>query len=276
MPLLPIPQPYDFELSTARFRTSGVDRANLWHQGGLLRAVGGREIRIEAAPGGVDVTPLDPEIAAHVARLLGLPFDLAGFTAWAAGDPVLARIVPALAGFRPPLQPDPFEAVVTSITAQQVSLQSACAIRSRLIAAFGEPAGLVHAFPTEERLARASEDELVTVGFSGSKAGSVVRLARAEVNWAELTTLPDPEVKERLTALRGIGEWTADWFLSRHLARPDAWPAGDLGVRKAVTHYTASGGGLLSIAEVRAAGGRFDPYRNLSVHYLLVGQRMGV
>lgn len=188
---------------------------------------------------------------------------------------MLARVVPALAGFRPPLQPEPFEAVVTSITAQQVSLQSACAIRSRLIAAFGEPAGLAHAFPTEARLARATENELVAVGFSRSKAGFVVALAREGVDWADLATLPDDEVKERLTALRGIGEWTADWFLARHLARPDAWPAGDLGVRKAVSHYTSGDSAMLSIAEVRALGARFDPYRNLAVHYLLVGQRMG-
>lgn len=232
-------------------------------------------MRIEAAPGGVEVTPLDPEIASHVSRLLGLSFDLAGFTAWAAADPVVARVVAALTGFRPPLQPEPFEAVVTSITAQQVSLQSACAIRSRLIAAFGAPVGLVHAFPTEERLARATEDELVAVGFSRSKAGFVVGLAQTQVDWAALATLPDDEVKERLTTLRGIGEWTADWFLARHLARPDAWPAGDLGVRKAVSHYTTDAGAMLSIAEVRALGARFDPYRNLSVHYLLVGQRMG-
>ena len=188
---------------------------------------------------------------------------------------MLARVVTALTGFRPPLQPEPFEAVVTSITAQQVSLHSACAIRSRLIAAFGEPVGLVHAFPTEERLARATEDELVAVGFSRSKAGFVVGLARAEVGWAALTALPDDEVKARLTALRGIGEWTADWFLARHLARPDAWPAGDLGVRKAVSHYLTGDGAMLSIEEVRALGARFDPYRNLAVHYLLVGQRMG-
>ncbi|MBA3245925.1 MAG: hypothetical protein H0T61_12225, partial [Actinobacteria bacterium] len=52
--LLSLPQPYDFALSTERFRVFGVDRANLWHEGGLHRVVVGREVRIEAAPGGVE------------------------------------------------------------------------------------------------------------------------------------------------------------------------------------------------------------------------------
>ena len=66
MPLLAIPQPYDFEVSTERFRAFGPDVANLWHEGGLHRVVGGREVRIEAAPGGVLVEPLDAAIEAEV------------------------------------------------------------------------------------------------------------------------------------------------------------------------------------------------------------------
>ena len=50
----------------------------------------------------------------------------------------------------------------------------------------------------------------------------MIGIARADVDWAELAELPDEEVKARLVALRGLGEWTADWFLARHLARPRA------------------------------------------------------
>ena len=71
----------------------------------------------------------------------------------------------------------------------------------------------------------------------------------------------------------GIGRWTADWFLARHLARPAAWPAGDLGVRKAVAAFYA-GGRSLSIEEVRQMGARFAPFQNLSAHFLLAGLRM--
>ena len=82
-----------------------------------------------------------------------------------------------------------------------------------------------------ERVARATEDEVIGVGFSTRKAEYVLGLARSELDLDELAVLPDEEVKARIVAIRGLGEWTADWFLARHLARANAWPAGDLGLQ---------------------------------------------
>src|SRR5215831_2365035 len=145
MPLLRVPDPYDFTLSTERFRAFGPDLANLWHEGGLHRVVDGREVRIEPAQGGVEVEPLDDCTEPVVRKLLGLEFDLAAFEQFASErDPALAGVVQRLNGFRPPLSPDPFETLVTSITAQQVSLASAFAIRSRMIERFGRR--VVHAW----------------------------------------------------------------------------------------------------------------------------------
>jgi 3-methyladenine DNA glycosylase/8-oxoguanine DNA glycosylase len=146
--LLRFPEPYDFDVSTERFRAFGIDLGNLWHEGGLHRVVAGREVRIEPVPGGVDVTPLDDETRPVVLKLLGDEFELPPFYAWTEGQPVLAGIVARLPGFRPPLVPDPFEALVTSITAQQVSLFSAFAIRNRLIERFGDRGELAYAFPS--------------------------------------------------------------------------------------------------------------------------------
>jgi DNA-3-methyladenine glycosylase II len=266
--LLELAAPYDFELSTGRFRTWGRDLANLWEEDALWRAVGGREVRIAAAPGGVDVEPLDAETAAVVRRFLGAEFDLDAFYAFAATEPVLSRLVEQVRGLRPPVAPDPFESLVTSITAQQVSLHSAFAIRSRMIERFGVRVGRVYAFPTRERLALASEAELVETGFSRRKAEYVVGLARADVDLGALAALPDDEVKSQLVAVRGIGDWTAEWFLARHLARPRAWPAGDLALRKAVEHFYGE-------PDERAVGARFDPFQNLSAHYLLAGLYAG-
>ena len=144
-----------------------------------------------------------------------------------------APIVDRLRGFRPPLQPDPFEALITSITAQQVSLFAAVAIRNRLVERLGEPVGEAWAFPTRERIAGAGEEELVDVGFTRRKAEYAVGLARSDLDLDGLAELDDDEVRARITALRGLGPWTAEWFLARHLARPHAWPAGDLALRKA-------------------------------------------
>src|SRR3954451_12416894 len=102
MAFLAVPGPYDFALSTERFRVFGVDLAKLWHEGGLHRVVGGREVRIEPAPGGVDVEPFDDAIREEVSVLLGAPFDLDAFYRGAA-DPVARELIGKLKGFRPPL-----------------------------------------------------------------------------------------------------------------------------------------------------------------------------
>jgi 3-methyladenine DNA glycosylase/8-oxoguanine DNA glycosylase len=66
--------------------------------------------------------------------------------------------------------------------------------------------------------------------------------------------------------IRGLGAWSAEWFLARHLARPRAWPAGDLGLRKAAQTFYG-----LDVHELRD---RLDPFQNLSAHYLLTGMRV--
>jgi DNA-3-methyladenine glycosylase II len=270
--LLRLPEPYDFELSTERFRAFGPDLANLWHEGGVLRVVGGREMRIEAAPGGVDVEPLDAETEPVARAVVGAGFELDPFYTWAQGDEVLRELVPRLSGLRPPLAPDPYEALVSAISAQQVSLFAAFAIRNRMVERFGERACHAYSFPTRERMARAREEELTELGFSRRKAEYVLGVARSDADLGALHTLSDDEVKATLTSIRGLGEWTADWFLARHLARPRAWPAGDLGLVKAVSALYF-GGRKVAIAEVRELGARFDPFQNLSAHYLLTGYR---
>lgn len=271
--LLEIPQPYDFELSTARFRTFGSDRATVWHEGGLHRVVAGREVRATSAPGGVRIEPWSEEAAAEVARLLGLPFDLEPFRAFASADPVLSELVDSLPGLRPPLSPDPFEALVTAITSQQISLRAAAAIRANLVERFGTRHDVAWAFPTRERMREVHPHELTVLGFSGRKAEYVLELAHSSLDFPALEELPDESVIHAITAVRGLGRWTADWFLARHLARASAWPAGDLGVRKAVSTFYA-GGRPLSIEEVRSMGDRFAPFQNLTAQFLLAGARM--
>ncbi len=271
--LVPIPQPYDFHLSTVRFRDFGSDGATVWHEGGLHRVVAGREVRIEAAPEGARVEPAFPEAAEEVSRLLGLPFSLDPFRTWAAGDQIMGPITTALAGFRPTLNPRPFEALVVAITTQQISLRAAAAIRGRFVQRFGVKHAVAWEFPAREVVALADPRDFPALGFSRTKAEYVVGLARSDLDLDSLAVLPDDEVIARLTALPGLGRWTADWFLARHLARPHAWPAGDLGVRKAVSAFYADGRPL-TIPEVRTMGDRFSPFQNLSAQFLLAAARM--
>jgi DNA-3-methyladenine glycosylase II len=264
--LLRVPDPYDFELSTERLRAFGSDLANPFHDGALHRVLAGREVRIAPTPGGVEVEPCDTEIRLLVEKLLGLEFDLGSFRAWASDEPVLEQIVRRFSGLRPPLLTDPFESLVTSISAQQVSLRSALALRNRLTLRFGERGVHAYAFPRWDRLAEAREDELVSLGFTRRKAEYVIGLARADLDLAALASASDEEVRAVLTSVRGLGPWSAEWFLARHLARPRAWPAGDLVLRKAADLFYGS--------EVRELGRRLDPFQNLSAQYLLSAFRI--
>ena len=293
MAFVEFPAPYDFRLSTTRFRAYGPDLSNLWADDALWRVVDGRAERIAAAAAAaaVEVTPGGPGVAAAVRVLLGASHDLAGFAAFvaASGDEVLQGVHGRLPGYRPPLAPDPFEALVTAITAQQVSLTSAGAVRNRLITAYGEPgrqadtapgpaaaaapAVVVHAFPRPERLAGVDPGELLPLGFSRRKAEYVVGVAQEMARLDGIGLLGDDEVKARLVGIRGLGEWTADWFLARHLGRPRAWPAGDLVLRKACSRLYADGRDLTT-AEVRALGERFEPFQSLTAQLLLIGMAL--
>ena len=265
--LLRLPEPYDFALSTERFRAFGVDLANLWHEGGLHRVVGTREVRIEAAPGGVDVEPLDAETAPVVEKLLGLEFDLDPFVAWAAGQPVLDELVPKLEGFRPPLAPDPFESLVTSITAQQVSLFSAFAIRSRFIERYGVRGQFASGFPTRASLVDATEEDLFALGFSRRKAEYVLGLARADIDLDALAALPDDEIRARLTAhsrTRPVD--------GRMVPRTPPRAADARGPQ--VTLVCGRRPKSSTVSTCTNSAPASTPFQNLSAHYLLTGLRV--
>jgi DNA-3-methyladenine glycosylase II len=271
--LLRIPEPYDFELSTTRFRNFGSDHATVWHNGGLHRVVAGTEVRITPVEGGVTIEPWSEEAASEVGRLLGLAFDLDAFRDWAAGDATLAMVVGSVPGFRPTMNPQPFEALVVAITTQQISLQAAASIRGNLVERYGVLHEQAREFPTRERIRELRPRHFTPLGFSRAKAEYVLELAHSDLDLDDLAALGDDEVITALTSIRGLGRWTADWFLARHLARPHAWPAGDLGVRKAVSTFYAAGRSL-SIEEVRRMSERFAPFENLSAQFLLAGARM--
>jgi len=223
----------------------------------------------------------DPGAAAEVRRLFGLDLDLVGFYRMAKADPALASLVGPLYGLRPTLAPTPFEMLVGSITAQQINLAFAFACRARLVRRYGTPVRFgretVWAFPDAARIAGARLRELRALKYSTRKAEYIRGLAHAVVSGAldleAVCAAPTSTVIERLTALRGLGRWTADWFLARCLGRGDVCPAGDLAVRKAFDHYYGRGR-TLSEKAIRRRAGAWGQYQNLAVHYLLAGMRL--
>jgi len=292
--LRPTP-PLDFDLTLQRYRLWGIDPANVYADGTFVRVarVGAGRVPFALTAAGSTARPTvsvrfeppdTPErraaVRGEVRRLLGLDADLAGFYARAANDPVLAPLVAPLFGLRPSITPDPFEMLVGAIAAQQVNLAFAFATRARLVRRFGEPRAFdgvtVYAFPAPEAVAGADVATLRAMQFSTRKAEYLIGLARAiadgKLDLVGLAGAPDDEVIARLTEVRGLGRWTAEWFLARGLGRPDVCPAEDLGVRRAVEALCYRGQPC-DAARVRRRALAWRPYRSLAVHYLLAGLR---
>jgi DNA-3-methyladenine glycosylase II len=180
-------------------------------------------------------------------------------------DPVIARL---LTETGPPRLSRPGEShlgtLVRAIVYQQLAGRAAAAIHGRLLAALGgevEPAGLL----------TLSDEQMRAIGLSRAKVASLRDLA-AKVQDGTVVLSPrglaresDDEIVARLSAVRGIGTWTAEMFLLFQLRRLDVWPVGDLGVRR--------GYGLAwqipepTARELRPLGDPFRPYRSVAAWY---------
>lgn len=162
-------------------------------------------------------------------------------------DPGVARLVQLYPGLVPVLIPDPFHALVRSISAQQINLTFASVIRRRLALSYGHRLEIGDAFVhvlDPEALASASVEDLRALQLTYAKARAVVATARAatagELRRDDLELMDDEQLIAHLTRLPGIGRWSAEWFLARTLGRPRV-VAGDLGVRKAVGQLYGAG-----------------------------------
>jgi DNA-3-methyladenine glycosylase II len=258
---LPVPHPYDFDRSMYRFRSFGDDLASRWQRGALQRVhATGLPVRI-AADGVTANGPYTEADEREVHHLLGGGSDLASFSR---AHPELAARAP---GFRPPLLADPFEMLVTAVTAQQISLRAAAVMRALLVKRLGERVSHDGVewwrFPRQDEVRGA---DLTGLKLSGMKMRTIAALAEADLSG--LDALDDDAVIARLTELPGVGRWTAEWLLARCLGRLRVVAAGDLGVRKAVAAWFA-GEAIWPEARVRKAMAPFGEHTNLAVHYML-------
>ncbi len=180
---------------------------------------------------------------------------------------LIDRIGPDVLGERRRARPsDHWGVLIRAIVAQQVSVASADAIHRRLYAYFGDRA------PTPQELADADPELLrPAAGLSRAKTVYLKSLAAhvldGSLALAQLAELDDDRVRAELTAVKGLGPWSADVFLIFHLGRPDVLPVGDLGVRHAMRDVY----GLASDprpAEMRTLAEPWRPYRTLASLYL--------
>ena len=228
-------------------------------------------IRVHVRPDGLDVeTPerLEPLSRARLERLFDTRTDVAGVRAALARDARLRRTMERRPGLRVPGAWEPFETAVRAIIGQQISVVAAVTVARRLVEAFGTPwpelpGGPWRGFPSPEVLASAPLEEVPGLRL---RAPVVRALASAVCSGALRLdgTWPLEQVERALRSIRGIGPWTASIVALRALGDPDALPAADLGLRRAL----GRGRRLASAREVERRAERWRPWRGYATLWL--------
>ena len=178
-------------------------------------------------------------------------------------DPVLSALVKRFAGKTLVSRGDPFVTLLRSIIGQQISVKAADSVWARFLAAL--PA------VTPVALLAMEAETLRGCGLSVRKVEYVVDLARhfvsGQIRTDRWSTMSDAEITAELTAVRGIGVWTAEMFLIFNQLRPDVFPLDDLGLQKAVAihYYAGERPGRRLLAE---HGERWRPWRSVATWYL--------
>jgi DNA-3-methyladenine glycosylase II len=281
-----LPGPLDIPASLELFRRSGDDMIDRWDGATLVRTLrlGTRVVPYACAIAGTVDTPalhVTVEDAADqrpIEEAIGAMFIPAPpeFAELLQHDPVLAELDARYRGLRQALQFELFAALIRCISAQQVNLRWAVTTRRRLAESFGERhevAGHTVYSLDPARIAALDPAKIRALQFTTRKAEYIVSVARhiadGGLDTTALAALPDDEVDARLTAIRGIGRWSAEWILARVLGRPCV-VAGDLAVRK-VVGSAYLGEPLPSESAVRAATAHWGASAGVAQVLLLQG-----
>ncbi|MDQ3818823.1 MAG: hypothetical protein M3362_14260 [Acidobacteriota bacterium] len=293
--------PFDFA-ATARFlRFTDTEAVDTFTDGGYRRAFNfGNSLHLlkveprgtlsrpslaVALEGGSKMTDDEMRTAGRIVRrVFSTEHDLKKFRVRVAGDALMSKLEVMNRGLHLARWPTLFEALTISILSQQISTVVAMTLKRRVVERFGErlmvKGKTFFAFPRAEALMDASTDELRALGLSTSKAMSIVELARHVIDGTLDGDLMEREDNEavitRLSKLRGIGRWTAEWALMLHFGRTDVFPAGDLALRGFVVKYYNNGRPMTE-REVRSqALARWGDWAAYAAVYFLAGMRAGI
>jgi AraC family transcriptional regulator of adaptative response / DNA-3-methyladenine glycosylase II len=285
--VLDVRTPFDAASAFAFLAARAVQGGELAAKDSYVRAValGGRAgtVLFRAAPERdalvLEVSPaLSPRlmsIAARARRLFDTDADPLQIGAHLAKDPRLTRAVQRRPALRVMGAFEPFEWAVRAVLGQQISVRAALTLAARLLAKLGQPvryragAPPLYAWPDAARLAGARPATLTSLGLTTARAATLLGVARAVADGTlVLDRGADPSTtREALLALPGVGPWTAQYIELRALGWPDAFPAGDLGLRKAL--------GGISTAQCEARAERWRPWRAYAAthHWLGLSER---
>ena len=210
-----------------------------------------------------------PTIIARVRRVFDLAADPVAISAHLSQDPALAPLVAARPGLRVPGAWDGFELAVRAILGQQITVTAATALAGKMVRSHGQPLpapieGLTHTFPTPESLAGV---DIAALGMPRSRAAALSALAAAVAADPAIFG-PSRSLEAAITQLKGltgIGEWTAPDNARRELREPDAVPAADIGLMRALADET---GRRPTPAELLTRAERWRPWRAYAALHL--------
>ncbi len=179
-------------------------------------------------------------------------------------DPVLRDIIERVGAFRMEFGPPEFHSLAESILYQQLNGRAAETIFNRFTALAGDPL-------TPEGILQLTDEQLRSVGLSKQKSSYLrdlaTKTASGLLDFSRLSDMPDHEVIEHLTQVKGIGTWTAQMFLMFTLRRPDVLPTGDYGVQAAIKkHYRKRK--LPKPKDMEKIARPWAPYRSIARWYL--------
>jgi AraC family transcriptional regulator of adaptative response / DNA-3-methyladenine glycosylase II len=279
---LPYEPPYDWETMLAFLRLRaipGVERVGriryertlaIGGQIGVIRVEPAARSRLAVSVRFPRITAL-PTIIARVRRVFDLAADPVAIAEHLGADPALASLVAARPGLRVPGAWDGFELAIRAILGQQITVAAARGLAGKLVAAHGEPVpavlaaeGLTHVFPTPQRLAGV---DFTALGMPRARAAALAAMTDAVVA-DPLIFGPRRSLEEAIDALKalpGIGEWTAQYIAMRELREPDAFPAADIGLMRALADEA---GRRPSPAELLARAEAWRPWRAYAALHL--------
>jgi len=218
------------------------------------------------------------KISRLLTQMLGLQIDLSPFYDLAKHDRLLAPLAEEFRGLKPPRFPSVFEGLVNAVACQQLSLTvgiellNRMALESSSLESSSKDTGQP-AFPGPEDLVRLRAHRLRHLGFSYSKARSLLQLSRGilaeEIDLKHLEPLDNQSAVAQLMELRGVGRWTAEYVLLRGLGRIDVFPGDDVGAQNRLALWLGRKGPL-DYDGVRRAVRKWHPYAGLVYFHLLL------
>lgn len=297
--ILNIVSPFDFDL-TARIFSHGDKQIQAYSDGEYYRVlrIGDKPLLASVSSNGTvgepkllvklgsntEISKGDVKAAKKlISTIFDVNLDLKPFYRAVASDGIMSEIVKKLRGLKICSTPTTFEALVSSIVEQQISLTVALSIERKLIKKFGEKLTLdtneYYTFPNPEKLSLGSLKQFRACGLTKMKSeyirGISKLLLKGELNLEEMKRVDEGTIIKKLLEIRGVGTWTAELTMVRGMQKYDTMPADDLGLRRCVAEYYTRGK-LVSSHEARVIAEKWKPWRGYASFYLIVAEMMGI